>query len=190
MRIDYAALKRKLAGRRGPVCPRPDGFVADSVCLLLVDRPETAVVAIQKTDSEGYHWRAQVALPGGRIDPGDKDACAAALRELHEELGIEPGAVELLGSLGHFQTVSSNHDLDVVVGRWSGPAPLRIDAREIARVIEVPLDELIETHAADFAGRSIADIGAQLGYAVDGARIWGVTARILHEFLEEVSAFD
>jgi len=91
----------------------------------------------------------------------------------------------VLGNLGHFRTQGSKNDLEVVVGRWAQPAGLRIDRREIERVLELPLEGLLESHLrAGFRGRLADDVGEDLIYPLNDAHIWGVTARILHHFLE------
>jgi hypothetical protein len=130
-----------------------------------------------------------VALPGGRIEPGDPDARAAALRELQEELGINPAEVDVLGPLGHFQTLISTNDLEVIVGRWARRSALQVDDREVARVLHCPLTDLMELHCdCSFCARPASDIGGALAYPLPEARVWGVTARILHQFLEIVSS--
>ncbi len=187
MIVDYPALRQAIAQASQPTRQVPPGYEKDSVCLLLVDRAETMLLAIQKTDSAGYLWRNQIALPGGRIDPADRNARDAALRELHEELGIERSEVEVLGELGHFQTLTSSNDLEVVVGRWRQPSQIHADAREVARVLEVPLANLLKVHlACGFHTRPVSGIGDALVYPVSDVEIWGVTARILHHFLELV----
>ena len=185
MIVNYAVLRQVIAHAPKPGPHAPPDYERDAVCLLLADRTDTRLWAIQKADSEGYHWRDQVALPGGRIDPTDADATDAALRELHEELGIERSAVEVLGELGHFQTATSKNDLEVIVGHWTRPAEVQADSREVARVLQIPLIQLIELHEArGFRSRPVPLIGDALVYAVADADIWGVTARILHHFLE------
>ena len=185
MNVDYAALRSALARQPSPARPTLPDHRPNAVCLLLFDRDETCVLAIQKADSEGYHWRDQVALPGGRIDPADRNARAAALRELHEELGIPAGAVEVLGELGCFYTETSKNVLHAIVARWIQRTEVHADPREVARVLELPLAHLLELHhAGGFHRRGLAEIGAELAYSMADARIWGVTARILHAFLE------
>ena len=185
MIVHYPSLRQALAQARGAGGRVPPGYEADAVCLLLFERDQTMLLAIQKADNEGYHWRHQVALPGGHIEAGDLTAEDAALRELREELGITRTQVEVLGSLGHFRTQSSRNDLEVVVGRWVQPTGLCVDRREIERVFELPLAGLLESHLRDkLHGRSIDELGEDLVYPLEDARIWGVTARILHHFLE------
>jgi 8-oxo-dGTP pyrophosphatase MutT (NUDIX family) len=149
------------------------------------------LLVIQKTDSAGYHWRDQVALPGGRFEPSDGSASNAALRELQEELGIDPLSVEVLGELGHFQTATSKNDLTVVVGRWMHPSEVRADAREVARVLEIPLPDLVDLHLSRRLSCYDQPCGANSPvYPVQGVQIWGVTARILHYFLDMVLSED
>jgi len=187
MVIDYGTLRQTIARAPAPAVRTPPGYEKDSVCLLLLERTETAVLAIEKTDSEGYPWRGQVALPGGRIDPADQSPADAALRELREELGIDRSEVEVLGCLGHFQTATSKNDLEVLVGRWMRPSEVHADAREVARVLEIPLSDLTESHCASgFRSQPVSSIGNALVYEVCEAKVWGVTARILHHFLELV----
>ena len=152
-----------------------------------MEHTQTMLLVIQKADREGYRWRHHVALPGGGLEPVDRDATDAALRELYEELAIDRADVDVLGSLGHFQTYSSKNDLEVIVGCWTRPSEVCVDCREIERVLELSLADLIELHVdRGFSGRSSSEIGDALVYALPDARIWGVTARIIHAFLELV----
>jgi coenzyme A diphosphatase NUDT7 len=182
---DYANLQTAL-GEAAPLGElSPPGYEKDAVGLLLLDRTETMLLFIQKANTEGYRWRAQVAFPGGRIDAADRDAPGAALRELEEELGINRQNVDVLGTVGHFQTRTSKNDLEVIVGRWRKPSPVRVDPREVARVIEVSLLQLAGLHIDRGFFHEPADtIGEALVYPVEGVNIWGVTARILHGFLD------
>jgi 8-oxo-dGTP pyrophosphatase MutT (NUDIX family) len=185
MLAEHATLKRILHDRPPMPARVPDGYERDAVTLLLVDRAETRALLIQKADNQGYRWRAHVALPGGRIDANDDDASAAALRELHEELGVSQDAVEVFGTMGHFQTWHSKNDLEVIVGRWTDPTSVCVDPREVSQFFEVPLSQLMALHVErGFRGEAADAIGEALVYPVEGVNIWGVTARILHAFLE------
>lgn len=185
MILDYHELQRVIACDRGPSGP-PPGHRRTAVALTLFEHKHHAtVLAIQKTDTEGYHWRNQIAFPGGHVAAVDRTETDAALRELQEELGIPSAEVSVLGPLGHFQTVTSNADLAVTVTHWNGQTEPAGDQREVARVLALPLGELIASHiASGFRAASVQSVGDRLIYPAPGALIWGVTARILHYFIE------
>jgi len=169
------------ADRPGP----PPGADYDSTCVFLLlfnNDGEINILTVQKTDNEGYPWRNQVALPGGHVDKQDAGPLEAAYRELEEELKIKKGQVELMGSLGHFQTINRK-DLNVFTGIWKTRGPVSFDPAEISRVFEIPLKNLVQTHIdSKFHGR-IPDV-FELLYPLKEVTIWGVTARILHYFIE------
>lgn len=138
-------------------------------------------MAVQKADVEGYPWRNQIALPGGHVDDGE-DPLDAAFRELQEEVNIGRHQVDFLGSLGHYQTIN-NRDIKAFLGLWNGSGVEYFDPKEISRVLEIPLKDLVHTHLQnDYRGR-IPSV-QELTYPYDGVVIWGVTARILHFFVE------
>jgi 8-oxo-dGTP pyrophosphatase MutT (NUDIX family) len=152
------------------------------VFLLLFEPDNPHLLAIQKSDSEGYPWRNQVALPGGHADEDDDSPLHTAFRELEEELGISRDQVEVIGTTGHFQTI--NHvDIQVFAGLWNGKGPIRFDTNEIARVLKIPLKELFHTHVISHFHGCDPDM-ANLIYPFGDVEIWGATARILHHFIE------
>ena len=153
------------------------------VFLLLFDRPDPHILAIQKSDTEGYPWRNQVALPGGHVESTDAGPVAAAFRELEEELNISQDQVDFVGSLGHFQTLTKPRDIEAFIGLWNGQGSLRLDAREIARILEIPLKTLVGIHRAKrYHGRRMDT--HEIEYPLDDVVIWGATAKILHRFIE------
>lgn len=142
------------------------------------------ILAILKADNNsGYPWSNQVALPGGHIDKTDKDSLSAGLRELDEELGITSAHITPIGSMGHFQTIL-NTDIEVFIAAWDGyDDEMAFDKKEISGIFHLPLPELADYHvSAGFTGR-IPPID-KLIYPFNGVEIWGVTARILHSFIE------
>jgi 8-oxo-dGTP pyrophosphatase MutT (NUDIX family) len=151
--------------------------------LLLFNKDEPHCLVIQKSDTDGYPWRNQIALPGGHIEKTDASPLDAAYRELKEEVSIPPNQVELIGSLGHFQTLLKPRDIEVFVGWWNGRGPVSYDPVEISRVLEIPLKSLIETHVTlGYHGRPF-DV-KELTYPFLDVVIWGASARIIYHFIE------
>lgn len=180
--IDSDCLRQIIRNATLPKPPADAAFQPTCVFLLLFGRQEPRILAIQKADTEGYPWRNQVALPGGHVENSDASPVDAAYRELEEELKITRNQVELIGSMGHFQTI--NHkDIEVFIGLWSGEGPVRFDTDEIARILEVPLKEIVKTHITAGLHARTPPTDA-LEYPLKDVVIWGVTARILHCFME------
>ena len=175
-------LKKIVANNTMPGPPPPGPFKPTSVFMLLFNLAEPHILAIQKTDSEGYPWRNQVALPGGHLEKADTSALEGAYRELVEETGIGRDQVELIGTLGHYQTINGR-DIEAFLGVWNATGPVQYDPFEIARILTIPLRILVQTHHdADFHNR-IPTID-ELRYPFEDVVIWGATARILHHFIE------
>jgi 8-oxo-dGTP pyrophosphatase MutT (NUDIX family) len=127
----------------------------------------------------------QVAFPGGRFDLRDADLMAAALRETHEEVGIEPHQVRVLGAFAGLRTRSTNIAVTPFVGVIEGDPVLRPDPKEVAEIFSVPLEALSDPR---FRGRhrwkrdgSISEFPAIL-YA--GQVIWGLTYSLTLTFLQ------
>ena len=152
---------------------------------------QTHVLAILKADTEGYPWRNQVALPGGHVDHDDGNSLVTAYRELKEELNIDRDQVEVVGSLGFFQTIRAT-EIEAFVGVWNGDrSRLRIDPGEISMILEIPLAGLIQTHVENlYAGNrpGVTRLIYPTGVKNQGEDIvvWGVTAMIFHYFLEHL----
>jgi len=181
--IDYPRLKEIVVNSRPNGSPVDQSRVPACVFLLLFNSPEPHILAIQKSDTEGYPWRNQVALPGGHMESSDAGPVAAAFRELEEELNIGKDQVDFIGSLGHFQTLTRPRDIEAFIGLWNGKGPVRFDAIEIARILEIPLKTLIDIHLAERYHDRQPDI-EKIIYPFEDVVIWGATAKILHHFIE------
>jgi 8-oxo-dGTP pyrophosphatase MutT (NUDIX family) len=181
--INIACLKEMISSTNLPKTPPDALYQTACVFLLLFNKNETLhILAIQKSDTDGYPWRNQVALPGGHMDKTDASPLDAAYRELEEELTINQDQVELIGSMGHFQTIHSK-DIEVFIGFWNGKGPMQHDPNEIARILEIPLKTLVDIHHRNNYHGKPSDT-YDLQYMLSDINIWGVTARILHFFLE------
>ena len=133
------------------------------------------------------HHPGQVSLPGGAIDPGEPPD-RAALREAHEEIGITPADVRIVGSLSTLNVIVSNFVVQPFVGVVNGRPEFRLAPHEVASLVEVPLEELRD------AGRLGWSRHVREGLIVEyphfdlaGHQVWGATAMILGEF---ASLFD
>jgi len=124
----------------------------------------------------------QVAFPGGRIDDTDADPGSAALREAEEETGLRPDGVELLAELPDLYLPVSDYAVTPVLAWWHTPSPIGVlDAAEVARVVRVPVAELVDpanrflaVHPSGFTGPA---------FRVQDLFVWGFTAGLLDRLL-------
>jgi 8-oxo-dGTP pyrophosphatase MutT (NUDIX family) len=181
--IDYLRLKEIIVNSRPNGSPADESRLPACVFLLLFDRPDPHILAIQKSDTEGYPWRNQVALPGGHVEISDAGPREAAFRELEEELNISRDQVDFIGSLGYFQTLTKPRDIEAFIGLWNGKGSVRFDTREIARILEIPLKTLVGIHQAKRYHDRQTDT-REPEYPFGDVVIWGATAKIIHHFIE------
>jgi 8-oxo-dGTP pyrophosphatase MutT (NUDIX family) len=149
-----------------------------AVLVAVTDRPRPGLILTQRTDTLRRH-AGQVAFPGGRIDPDDVDATAAALREAHEEIGLEPHAVELVGLADRYRTVTG-FEVQPVVAVIPPDLVLTPQPGEVAAIFEAPLDFVLDPanqlqSSVEWQGRD------RHFYEIlwQEFRIWGATAAML-----------
>jgi 8-oxo-dGTP pyrophosphatase MutT (NUDIX family) len=156
-----------------------------AVLIPVVDRAEPTVLLTQRTAELPNH-PGQIAFPGGRIDAGDANPLAAALREAEEEIGLAPRLVEPFGYLDLFLTFSGFRILPTVA-RVAPDYALALNAGEVTEAFEVPLAFLM--HPGNHQ-RLIRDWkGIERPYyamAYQQRYIWGVTAGILRNLYERI----
>ena len=125
----------------------------------------------------------QISLPGGVVDPGETFE-RAALREAHEEVGVVTDDVRVLGPLTPIDIPVSGFRLHPIVGVIAHRPALKPSDGEVARILEVSVDELL--HPTSLARTVKRRDGASVdvpGFHVSGVEIWGATAMVLAEFL-------
>ena len=151
---------------------------ADAAVLIAVtDRPDPGVILTQRPSGMRSH-PGQVAFPGGKIDPGE-DAVAAALREAHEELNLDPAHVRVIGATDRYQT-GTGFDVTPVLGVIPPDLPLVPNPGEVDSWFEAPLRLMLEReHWAEHEVFWNGAMRRYLEYHHEGFRIWGVTAAII-----------
>lgn len=149
-----------------------------AVLIAITDRPEPGVILTQRTETLRQH-AGQVAFPGGRIDPDDADAIAAALREAEEEIALPATAVTVAGTADRYRT-GTGFDITPVVGVVAPDLPLVPSQAEVASLFEVPLAFLIDP-ANLREGRAMWQGRERRFYEIlwSDRRIWGATAGII-----------
>ncbi len=162
----------RLPGRAGTPTPA-------AVLVPLVNREGGLSVLFTQRSAELVDHAGQISFPGGRVEPGDADAGATALREAEEEVGLQRARVTLLGRLADYETVTG-YRVTPVVGWVELPFELKVDPVEVAAVFEVPLAFLLEPANQQRHYRMVGDIRRDY-YAIPYREhyIWGATAAML-----------
>ena len=145
--------------------------------IAITDRREPGVLLTVRREHLRTH-AGQIALPGGRLEPGE-DGVAAALREAHEEILLDPAAVEVVGSIEPYRTVTG-YLVTPVLGVVPPDLPLAPHEHEVADVFETPLAFLLDP--ANHRIQSVLLQGRERRYYEilwNGRRIWGATAAMI-----------
>jgi 8-oxo-dGTP pyrophosphatase MutT (NUDIX family) len=127
----------------------------------------------------------EISFPGGRHDDTDADLQATALREAHEEIGLAPESVQVLGALQPTPTIVTGYAIYPFVGLIEPGLAWTLSAREVERVLELTLDDLV----AGYGRRRLLRRGVPIRtdtYVVGDDLIWGATARILGDLFDRI----
>lgn len=156
-----------------------------AVLIPIVTREEPMVLLTQRTAHLADH-AGQVAFPGGKIEASDGTPLAAALREAHEEIGLEEGFIEPIGYLDLYLT-TLGYRIVPVVARVTPGFALTLNTEEVDNTFEVPLAFLMETanhqqHTREWKGMTRKYYAMPFGERY----IWGVTAGILRNLYERI----
>lgn len=137
-----------------------------------------SVLLTRRSAALRYH-ASQVSFPGGRMEPGDADIEATALRETWEEVGIRPSDVEVAGYLEPTPTITG-YAVTAIVGIVRAGIALRIDPAEVQHAFEVPLSYLLDPSNQLASEREFNGVSVPIvEFRFASERIWGATANIL-----------
>ena len=181
-----AGLSPELSRRyRHLVPPNP---TPAAVLVPIVDRgAELHVLLTERAPGLRLH-AGQISFPGGRLEPLDLGAVAAALRETEEEIGLPAAQVEVLGLLPD-HLIISGYRVTPVVGLVTPGAPLKLDPNEVARVFEIPLAFVLDPRNLRLRERPIGtDVVEVYDIPYAGRNIWGATAGMLMTLAQLLSA--
>lgn len=176
-----------------------ESFQADSLDLVGIVQAAVFVPLIQRADglhllftrraSHLYDHAGQICFPGGRIEATDQDAVAAALRETHEEIGVQPEYIQLLGTQPGFLT-STRFTMKPVIGYVTPGFTIRPDLTEVAEVFEVPLSFLMDPSHHFLHRAHLPDGGHRFYFSMPWKEyfIWGATAALIRNLYHFLAA--
>lgn len=165
--------------------PKPGG-----VLILLYEEDGVIKFPLTKRpDYLGTHG-GQISLPGGKAEP-DEDIISTALREAEEEIGVARSSINVIGQLSEFFVIPSNFMVTPVIGYLDERPLFNPDPKEVVRVIEGTIDQLIRLDAVQTKEIMAAKIYPMMAphFEIEGEVVWGATAMILNELRVLISDF-
>ena len=168
---------------REPPAAAPAGSRPAAVLVPLFSEDGEARVILTRRAATLTSHRSEVAFPGGTVGAGEGEE-DAALREAHEEIGLAPAAVSVIGRLDRLVTPTTGFALTPFVGLLGGRPELRPGPGEVEEILDVPLSLLLDptVFREERWDRPLPDRAVYF-FELERNTVWGVTARILHDFL-------
>ena len=157
-----------------------------AVLVPLYEEAGDLVAVFTERRADLRHHAGEISFPGGRQDAPDEDLEQTALREAQEEIGLGAGDVELVGALPPVGTFVTSYRVFPFVG-WIEPGHAWVPQEsEVETVLEMSLADLVAGHEM----KRLVGKGVPIRtptYTVDGALVWGATARIVEHLLERLA---
>ena len=169
-----------------PIAPTFPDARASAVLVALADGEQGAEVLLTRRSRLLRTHKGEISFPGGRMDPGETPS-QTALREAHEEVGLDPSLVTVFAELDHLSTVVSRSHIVPIVGRLPAIVPLAPASPEVERVIWLPLAELVrpDTYRSERWGRTPTDRLLHF-FELEDETVWGATAFMLVDLLTRI----
>jgi 8-oxo-dGTP pyrophosphatase MutT (NUDIX family) len=175
-----------LPGLRTDAAFAPPGEVRPAAVMVgITDRSRPGLLLTHRPQGMRQH-AGQIAFPGGKLDPGE-DVVAAALRETHEELGINPSEISIIGATDRFIT-GTGYDITPVLGLVPPDLPITPNPAEVSAWFEAPLDFVLDP--ANRVRKHMEYRGMHREYTEivwQEHRIWGITAAIIENLAERLA---
>jgi 8-oxo-dGTP pyrophosphatase MutT (NUDIX family) len=162
------------------------GSTAAAVLVPLLADESGLVAVLTERRADMRRHAGEISFPGGRQDQPDEDLRETALREAHEEIGLDRERVELVGALPPVGTFVTGYRIHPFVGLVAAGPAWRPQETEVAQVLELRLPDLVRGHAMQRLVRKGVPIRTPT-YTVDGHMVWGATARIVRSLLERLA---
>ncbi len=166
-----------------PVLPLFPGSRLSAVLVLLAEGVDGPEVLLTRRSMNLSNHRGEISFPGGRVDPGESPR-DAALREAHEEVGLDPARPSVIGELTHLNTIVSRSYIVPIVATIDAPLELVAQPGEVDRVLWTPITELTlpGTYRIEHWGTPPLDRPLHF-FELDDETVWGATAHMLVELL-------
>ena len=186
--IELPVLIKDILGQRPPTGIEDTGSEIRHAAVLvpLFESHGAYHVLLTKRTNRVDAHKGQISFPGGAVDEADGSFRETALREAHEEIGLRPEDVTILGQTDDARTLASNFVIHPFVGLIPYPYPFKISAEEVKKLIEVPFGLFLpdtsrdRTMPVEYEGKTYKSVA----YPYDGEVIWGATARIMENLVE------
>ncbi len=178
---------RRAMSRHEPNILTVDGFPPAAVMILLYERDGEEHILFQVRSQHVEHHKGEISFPGGARDAEDESLLVTALREVEEEIGVAREHIEVFGRFND-RTTRSRFLMTSFVGAIAhpGPYPFRLAAREVDVLLEVPITHLLDPISIELA---VTESGQEMrSFRFGEHLIYGVTARVLADFLALVAA--
>ena len=165
--------------------PSTNERTRESAVLILFYPSENQIFIplILRPQYDGVHG-GQMAFPGGRVEKEDENLIRTAMREAQEEIGVRLTDIEVIGQLTKLFIPPSNFNVQPVIGYMNHKPDFYPDAREVDKVIEITLEEILNP---EIIGRKILNIrGLEIDapfYQIQEHTVWGATAMMISELL-------
>jgi 8-oxo-dGTP pyrophosphatase MutT (NUDIX family) len=161
------------------------GLTPSAVLLPLYYKEEQIYILFTQRSNLVLHHKGQICFPGGSYKYGDTGLLQTALREAEEEIGLKAEDVEILGELDDISTTSSGYAISPFIALIPHPYQFKVNLQEITQMFSIPLSKLMDDTILKYGHTgSVEQCQISSYYQYRGHIIWGVTARILSQFLE------